>query len=460
MGGGGQGSFCLEETVQCADSTAQSSASELRGRGFAGNLPGIRAARSGRRCHKLQSVDQQIAPGGGHRGYGRGGGGHRGAGRRGRPRGAVQAFRVVSLSKHLGYEGLRESLLLLMVLLALRMWLLRLELQKGGATGIIVRWSHSELVMEATGRILRNGGPGPGGIARLAAGKWRCGDIDGRRHAAGTGVRRELTRCLAVTGGKWLPARVLAPPIVGGWHVQVIQIAADLVQLPHVLLQIEVPAESLGADAAGVGLLVVVRVHVEGEVVDLVEGLVADVALVGLFAAVGQLVVLVVALLVEPFAAVLAHEGLVAGVDARVGVEGGGAIEGLAAGLALVRLFRRVDDLVPAESRSLAESLAADLAHKRPGSGVDGHVAGEVVVGVEHLATFQAGEGLGLAATGRSGTAVLDGSLRRGGAGSGSSGGSGSRRWWRRHLALILRRSFPLQVSLQSRTLGCSLGHW
>ena len=37
------------------------------------------------------------------------------------------------------------------------------------------------------------------------------------------------------------------------------------------------------------------RVHVEGQVVDLVEGLVADGAFVLLLAAVGQLVVLVVA---------------------------------------------------------------------------------------------------------------------------------------------------------------------
>ena len=40
------------------------------------------------------------------------------------------------------------------------------------------------------------------------------------------------------------------------------------------LLEVEVSAEPFAADAAGEGLLVVVRVHVEGEVVHLVEGLV------------------------------------------------------------------------------------------------------------------------------------------------------------------------------------------
>jgi len=112
------------------------------------------------------------------------------------------------------------------------------------------------------------------------------------------------------------------------------------------LLEIKVPAESLGTNPTSIRFLVVVRMHVEGEVVHLMEGLVADAALVGLLAAVRQLVILIVALLVETLAAVLANEGLVAGMDARMGVEGGGAIEGLAAGLALVWLLRGMDDLV------------------------------------------------------------------------------------------------------------------
>ena len=65
-------------------------------------------------------------------------------------------------------------------------------------------------------------------------------------------------------------------------------------QLPDVFLQVEVAAEALAAGGAGEGLLVVVRVHVEGQVVDLMEGLVADGALVLLLPAVSQLVVLVV----------------------------------------------------------------------------------------------------------------------------------------------------------------------
>lgn len=86
---------------------------------------------------------------------------------------------------------------------------------------------------------------------------------------------------------------------------------AAFVQFPHVLLKIEVPAETFAAHAACERLLVVVRVHVEGQVVDLVEGLAAHRAFVGLFPAVRKLVVLVVALLMEPFAAVFAHERLV-----------------------------------------------------------------------------------------------------------------------------------------------------
>ena len=61
------------------------------------------------------------------------------------------------------------------------------------------------------------------------------------------------------------------------------------------LLEVKVPAEALGADGARERLLVVVCVHVEGEVVHLVERLVADRALVLFLRAVRQLVVLVVA---------------------------------------------------------------------------------------------------------------------------------------------------------------------
>lgn len=121
-----------------------------------------------------------------------------------------------------------------------------------------------------------------------------------------------------------------------------------VMQLPHVLLEVEVPAKALAADLAGERFLVVVRVHVEGQVVDLMEGLVANVALVRLLAAMRKLVILVVALLVKTLAAVLADVRLEIRVYARVGVEGGAAIKGLAAGHAFVRLLGGVDDLVPA----------------------------------------------------------------------------------------------------------------
>lgn len=69
---------------------------------------------------------------------------------------------------------------------------------------------------------------------------------------------------------------------------------AAVVQLPDVLLQIEVAAETFPAGGAGEGLFVVVRVHVKGEVVDLVKGLVADGALILFLSTVRQFVVLVV----------------------------------------------------------------------------------------------------------------------------------------------------------------------
>lgn len=169
---------------------------------------------------------------------------------------------------------------------------------------------------------------------------------------------------------------------------------ARVVQLPHVLLEVEVPTEALAADLARERLFVVVRVHVKRQIVDLVERLVTDVALVRLLPAVRQLVILVVALLMKALAAKLADERLEVGVYARVGVQGRAAIEGLAASHAFVRLLGGVDDFVSAEGARLPKALAADLADERPRARVHRHVSRQVVVRVEHLPAFRAGEGL------------------------------------------------------------------
>lgn len=87
---------------------------------------------------------------------------------------------------------------------------------------------------------------------------------------------------------------------------------ADIVQLSHVLLEIEISAESFGADFTRERFLVVVGVHVKGKIVDLVKCLVTNAAFVCLIATVRQFVVLVVALLVESFATELANVGLIA----------------------------------------------------------------------------------------------------------------------------------------------------
>lgn len=163
-------------------------------------------------------------------------------------------------------------------------------------------------------------------------------------------------------------------------------------QFPHVLFQVKVSAETLTADVASVGLLIVVCVHVEGKVVDLMERLAADAALELLLRAVGQLVVLVVTFLMEPFAAELAHVRFVALVYAHVRVQCGAAVERFPAGAALVRFLGRVDDFVPAERASLAETLSADLADERPCTSVNRHVAGKVIVSVENFPTLRTSE--------------------------------------------------------------------
>lgn len=65
-------------------------------------------------------------------------------------------------------------------------------------------------------------------------------------------------------------------------------------QLSDVFLQVKVPAEAFATGGAGEWLLVIVSVHMEGEVVHLVERLATDGALELLLPAVCQLVVLVV----------------------------------------------------------------------------------------------------------------------------------------------------------------------
>lgn len=65
-------------------------------------------------------------------------------------------------------------------------------------------------------------------------------------------------------------------------------------QFTHMFLQVEVPAESFATGGAGEGFLVVVGVHVEGQVVDLMKCLVTDIALELLLPAVSELVVLVI----------------------------------------------------------------------------------------------------------------------------------------------------------------------
>lgn len=182
--------------------------------------------------------------------------------------------------------------------------------------------------------------------------------------------------------------RLLIVALTGGHQTR------HAVQFLHVLLQIEVPAKALAAYLTGERLLVVVRVHVERQIVDLMEGLVAHGAFVFLHAAVRQRVILVISLLMKSLAAELAYVRLEVGVYARMSVQRGTSVEGLAASLTLVRFFGGVDDLVSAESARLAETFAAYLADEGSGARVHGHVSGEIVMSVEDFAADGTGEGL------------------------------------------------------------------
>lgn len=93
-------------------------------------------------------------------------------------------------------------------------------------------------------------------------------------------------------------------------------------QLPHMFLQVEIPAKALAANFTGERFFVVMRVHVKSEIIDLMERLVADVALICLFSAVRQFMIFVVALLMKSFTAELADKRLKIGVYSRMSVQG------------------------------------------------------------------------------------------------------------------------------------------
>lgn len=160
------------------------------------------------------------------------------------------------------------------------------------------------------------------------------------------------------------------------------------------LLEVKVSAKALATDLAGEWLLVVVRMHVEGQIVNLVKRLITDAALVRFLATVCELVILIVALLMKTLAAELADKRLEIGMYACMGIKGGTTIEGLATRHALVRLFSGVDDLVPAKSARLTETFTANLADKWSSARVYWHVSRQIVMRIEHFPAFRTSKSL------------------------------------------------------------------
>lgn len=165
-------------------------------------------------------------------------------------------------------------------------------------------------------------------------------------------------------------------------------------QLSHVFFEIEVSAKALAANLTGERLLVVVSVHVESQIVDLVKRLVTNVALVRLLAAVCELVILVIALLMKTLATELADKRLKISMYARVSVKSRTTIEGLATRHAFVRFFGGVDDFVSAKCARLTETLAANFTDEWPGARVHWHVSSQIIMRIEHFAALRASESL------------------------------------------------------------------
>ena len=140
--------------------------------------------------------------------------------------------------------------------------------------------------------------------------------------------------------------------------------------------QVKVTAKPLATNVTSERLLLVMRVHVERQIIDLVECFVTYITLVLLLGTMGQFVIFIITFLVKAFAAEFAHVRFVAGVDAHVSVQCGRAVERLSASVTFVRLFVRVDDFVPTQRAGLSESFAADFADEGTRAGVHGHMTG------------------------------------------------------------------------------------
>ncbi|CAL4121134.1 unnamed protein product, partial [Meganyctiphanes norvegica] len=113
-----------------------------------------------------------------------------------------------------------------------------------------------------------------------------------------------------------------------------------VMQLTHMLLQVKIPAKAFATYCTLKWLLVIVCVHMECQIINLMEGLITDMTFVCLLARVCEFVVLVVTLLVEALAAEFTHIGFIAIMDPDMGVKSGRSVKGLSTSITLMWLLR------------------------------------------------------------------------------------------------------------------------
>jgi len=146
-------------------------------------------------------------------------------------------------------------------------------------------------------------------------------------------------------------------------------------QFPHVFLEVKVSTKAFATDLAGEWFLVIVCVHMECQIIDLMKRFIAYVALVRFLAAMCELVVLIVTLLMKTLATKFANKRFEIGMYTCMGIESRTTIEGFAACNALVRLFSSVDDFMSAKSAGLTETFTTNLADKWSGARMHWHMS-------------------------------------------------------------------------------------
>jgi hypothetical protein len=89
-----------------------------------------------------------------------------------------------------------------------------------------------------------------------------------------------------------------------------------------VFLKVKIPAETFTTDWASEGFLLIVGMHVKGQVINLVKSLITDITFVLFFCTMSQFMVFVITFLMEAFSAVFTCKRFITRVNSHMSIQG------------------------------------------------------------------------------------------------------------------------------------------